>query len=88
MQPLFLSMQAIAAKRDEGLRPELIGLLHHAKAYRCCGTDIDEHVSTLRCAPEPAPATSLNLLDVEVAGPRPLLPCGHKCRLHFGEDLF
>jgi hypothetical protein len=31
MQPLFLSIQAIAAKRDEGLRPELIGLLEQAR---------------------------------------------------------
>ena len=83
MQSLFPPMQAIAAKRDEGLRPELIGLLHHAKAYSSFGTENDEHVSALECALETAPTTSLNLLDVEVVGPRSLLPYGHKCRLHF-----
>ena len=55
MQLLFLSMHAIAAKRDEGLRPELIGLSDQAKTRRT-GTENDEQVIASRRAPGVIPS--------------------------------
>jgi CO/xanthine dehydrogenase Mo-binding subunit len=83
MRPLFLSMQAIAAKRGDGLRPELLDLPSEAGACRSFGPEIDEHISALQCASDATPAMSLSHLDVEFTGPGSLLPYGHKCRLHF-----
>ena len=69
MQLLFLSMHAIAAKRDEGLRPELIGLSDQAKTRRT-GTENDEQVIASRRAPGAIPSEGLEVLNVEVVGPK------------------
>ncbi|MGH7915179.1 MAG: hypothetical protein ACREPW_11120, partial [Candidatus Binataceae bacterium] len=83
MQPVFLSMQAIAARLGEGLRPELKCLLEQANGYRIRGIENAEPVIAPRSASETAPSTGLDDLNVEVVGPSSLLPDGHKCRLHF-----
>lgn len=83
MEPLFLSMHAIAAKRDEGLRPELIDPSDQAKACRTFGAENVEHVKASESASWAVPLEGLEVLDVEVAGPKSLLSYGHKCSLRF-----
>jgi hypothetical protein len=83
MQLLFLSMHAIAAKRDEGLRPELIGLSDQVKTCRT-GAENDEQVIASGRASGVVPSEGLEVLNVEVVGPKSLLPYGRKCSLRFG----